>query len=224
MASADPSCYEVLIGSQERTRGLALLEGSTLEGEADEPLGDSRARFEADVPVATGWQEEGPVIEFKIAGRTFGSRLVAASVRADADRGFDGHGVLWELPGEGFSALRTLWLDAGKRGILVMVAARPEAADAHGEELVGAVRMIPGTDPYGYAEPLLSTEYDGAGRHVRATLELWTDEEAHLPERGAGLRRGGGGLELATGRLEAARFDWRIEGSPGYGAYEILSA
>ena len=45
-----------------------------------------------------------------------------------------------------------------------------------------------------------------------------------MPERGAGVRVAGGALDSAGGRLETARFDWSLDGTPAVGAYEILTA
>ena len=101
---------------------------------------------------------------------------------------------------------------------------RAEGAGDPREELVGAARLIPGAEPYGYVEPLLSTEYDGAGSHTRATLELWAGAEEPHPERGAGQRRRGRrdrrAARAARGgplRLDAST------GAPAIGAYEILT-
>ena len=81
-----------------------------------------------------------------------------------------GPGVLWDLPLAGSSLLRTVWAATSKGSLTVLVGLRPDGAGEHGEEVVGAARMIPGAEPYGYGEPLLSTEYDGDGAHTRATL------------------------------------------------------
>ena len=69
---------------------------------------------------------------------------------------------------------------------------------------------------------LLSTEYDEAGVHTRATLELWSEDDP-LAERGAGTRIAGGATSTPYGRLEAARFAWAIRGTAAVGGYEILT-
>ena len=122
-----------------------------------------------------------------------GHRARTRSRRADQRGELDlGPGVAWELPAE---RLRRAADDLGgdrRRATCAPDRARPEGAASHEEEMIGAARLIPGAEPYGYVEPLLSTEYDGAGSHVRATLELWAGADEHLPERGGGLRVGGG--------------------------------
>ena len=80
----------------------------------------------------------------------------------------------------------------------------------------------PRDEPIAYAEPLLSTEYDEAGAHLRATLELWTEEDDY-PERGGGRRVSGGTIATPYGQLAAARFAWSFRGTPAVGGYEILT-
>ncbi len=67
-----------------------------------------------------------------------------------------------------------------------MISLRPEDVRDHGEELVGAARIMARDEPYGYVEPLLSTEYDENGIHTRATLELWTDGDGPPSAAAAG--------------------------------------
>jgi hypothetical protein len=75
-------------------------------------------------------------------------------------------------------------------------------------------------------EPLLSTQYDAAGRQVRATLELWPEqgEEPRPPLRAAGAIICGTSIEVDGRRLDVAFFRWSMNGRPGLGRYEILSA
>lgn len=197
------------------------------------PEGASRATSPADAEVGratlqgdTGeveiaWSPAGPMLEFGIGEQGIRAYAVAASA-SGAGADMSGPGVAWELPAAGFSALRTIWAATDKGGLTLLVSARAEGGASHEDEAVGAARLIPGAEPYGYVEPLLSTEYDGAGAHVRATLELWAGEEELTPERGGGLRVGGGALETPAGRLEAARYAWKLNGAQAVGGYEIL--
>jgi hypothetical protein len=191
--------------------------------ESPEP---GRARLTGDAgPLELAWTPAGPLLEFSIGIPAVRAYAVAATATSGGDaESFAGPGVAWELPANGFSAMRTVWVATQKRGLVLLVAGRPDDASAHGEELVGAARLVSDADPYGYGEPLLSTEYDGAGLHTRATLELWPDFAEHVPERGAGVRLSGASLSASGRRVEAARFAWKLEGSPAIGGYEIVSA
>ena len=56
---------------------------------------------------------------------------------------------------------------------------------------VGAARILPGAEPFGFGEPLLSTEYDASGSQLASegpALPMLTLEADH-------------GLELGPGRL-----------------------
>lgn len=175
-------------------------------------------------PLEVSWSPAGPMLEFEMGTGPARVHGVATSL-AGAGGALSGPGVLWDLPAAGSSLLRTVWAATSKGALTVLVALRPEASGGgggHGAEVVGAARMLPGAEPYGYVEPLLSTEYDGAGAHTRATLELWTDGDEHPPERGAGVRICGGADDGPGGELRAARFGWSIGGEQAVGGYEIL--
>jgi hypothetical protein len=108
-------------------------------------------------------------------------------------------------------------------GLLALAAARSAGGNAHGDEAVKAVLVGPDSHPQALSEVLLSTEYDRRGRHRRATLELWTEEEPDGPP----LRAGG---ELICGttlpgdgpRTDVAFMRWSLEGRPGLGRYEVI--
>jgi hypothetical protein len=161
------------------------------------------------------------MLEFAIGTEGVRVHAIAGSLSGAGDP-LSGPGVLWDLPTAGHSAIRTAWAATAKSALTLLIATRPEDSREHGEELVGAARIIPGAEPFGFAEPLLSTEYDAAGAHTRATLELWQAEEG-APVRGAGTRIAGGKASLDAARVEAARFRWSLEGQQAIGAYEIVT-
>ena len=84
-------------------------------------------------------------------------------------------------------------------GLICVATAAPQGTTKHSEEeTVSAV-----SHPRGYIEfeeVLLSTEYDGAGRQIRATLELWpaSDEIAVLHGAGSVISGSGGHLPWAS--------------------------
>lgn len=218
-AAGERGYFSMLATAASGSTAVITDPGGNREFSSSEPLEPGRARLEgSDGPLDLSWTPAGPLLEFSIGIPAVRVYAVAATAGPLA-----GPGVCWELPINGFSALRTVWAATQKRGLVVLVAGRPDDAPAHGDELVGAARLVSDADPYGYGEPLISTEYDGAGLHTRATLELWPDFAEHLPERGGGLRVSGASLINSGHRLEAARFAWTLEGAPAVGGYEILS-
>ena len=116
---------------------------------------------------------------------------------------------------------RSLTIAFADGGLTALRLARPAGAGGHGEEEVAVAVLEPG-GRIGVTEALLSTEYDGAGRQRRATLELWPEGEPAL--RGAGRLICGATLEAEGSRVEAAFFRWSFGGRPGLGRYEIVSA
>ncbi len=106
-------------------------------------------------------------------------------------------------------------------GLLALTAAVSPASRPHGDEELAAVLCDPDAGPVAFEEALLSTEYGADGVQRRATLELWTEQEAPRPLRGAGtlisslaVKRGGLDSEIAF-------FRWSVEGREGLGHYEI---
>lgn len=220
------SGYCALLGSDEGS--AAVIEGDEAIRASGGPLGEGRVVLESDAgETQVSWNPAGPMLEFGIGPEGVRVHAVAASlIGAGGPR--SGPGVLWDLPASGHSALRTAWAATAKSALTVLVAARPEDSREHGEEIVGAARILPGAEPFGYAEPLLSTEYDGDGAHTRATLELWQSEGEAAPARGGGVRIAGGSASLGAAsrsdsRLEAARFRWSLDGAQAVGAYEIVT-
>ncbi len=141
---------------------------------ADEMVGSSEGRVEMvgeDASLELSWSPAGPMLAFEMG---------AGEVRVHGDRRGRRRrrvalrpGVLWDLLA-GVALLRTVWAATSKGSLTVLIGVRTDARDEHGEEIVGGARMLPGAEPTGYDEPLLSTEYDGEGEHVRATLESAT--------------------------------------------------
>ncbi|MBK5109781.1 MAG: hypothetical protein JJE10_00270 [Thermoleophilia bacterium] len=105
-------------------------------------------------------------------------------------------------------------------GLISLAGTRAPGITVHGEEEAAAAISHPG----GYVEfgeVLLSTEYDSAGRHRRATLELVpaTDEIAGL--HGAGTVVAGCTAKVEGARINTALFRWSLDGHLGMGRYEI---
>jgi len=216
--------YCVLTSGPVVADALLWTPDGSLAASASEPAEKGRASLSSDSgPVEISWSPAGPMLEFGVGSEGVRAYAVAATTSGVED-GIAGPGVAWELPGGGFSALRTIWAATDGGDLTLLIAVRPAGGRSHEEELIGAARLIGGAEPYAYVEPLVSTEYDRAGAHVRATLELWAGAEEHVPERGGGRRVGGGVIEGAAGRLAAARFAWRLDGSQAVGGYEILTA
>ena len=218
--------YLAVTSEKEGTRAILQDGDETLRARSSEPLGESRIALEAEdgAQVEVAWSPAGPMLEFEMGTGAARVHGIAVSARGAGGAGgpLSGPGVLWDLPLAGSSLVRTVWAASSKGSLTVLLALRPEGVEEHGEEVVGAARMIPGAEPYGYVEPLLSTEYDGDGVHTRATLELWPDGDGHPAERGAGLRICGAADGGPGGELHAARFGWSMGGDQAIGAYEIL--
>jgi hypothetical protein len=107
-------------------------------------------------------------------------------------------------------------------GLICVAAARDFEAGVHGDEEAVAAISHPG----GYIEfeeALISTEYDGAGRQRRATLELWPESEDVAPLHGAGTVVSGCTAKVDGSRINTALFRWSLDGHTGLGRYEIRS-
>jgi hypothetical protein len=152
--------------------------------------------------------------ELRRSGKT--EPISCLGIRSDAASDAD--------PGE-VSLTRSIAVAFSDGSILALRAARPAGATDHGDEEVLAALADPDGEVTQVREPLLSTQYDDAGRHVRATLELWPEEsEPRPPIRAAGSIVCGTSLALGERRLHIAFFRWSMEGKPGLGRYEVLSA
>jgi hypothetical protein len=124
------------------------------------------------------------------------------------------------------SLTRSIAVAFGDGGILALDATRPRGAETHAEEEIVAAFADPEGIATTFTETLLSTQYDEEGRQVRASLELWPDQEsAPSPgRRAAGTIVCGTSLMLGERRLDLAIFRWSMDGTPGLGRYEVLSS
>ncbi|HEX8066092.1 MAG TPA: hypothetical protein VF520_06160 [Thermoleophilaceae bacterium] len=102
---------------------------------------------------------------------------------------------------------------------LLAVARRPRGSLGHGHELVTA-HLLAGEELVAVEDARISTVYDAEGRQRSAGLELWLPGE-DFPRRGSGTASAGLSLSLEGLRVNAAVFDWRMDGREGVGGYEI---
>jgi hypothetical protein len=106
-----------------------------------------------------------------------------------------------------------------RENAVFLAARRPRGAVAHGEERVSAV-IIAGGVALAVDDARLSTVYDPQGRQRTAGLELWLPGEDY-PRRASGKAQAGASILLGGVRVDAAVFEWRMEGRVGAGAYEL---
>lgn len=219
----------------ERDRGTGLVvasgeedDGSTLVEDSELETGEGRLRLEAgaehlELELAAQTSQLG----FETSdGATIGVQAVSARVRPSRGEGFDARGVSWAIGGERAATglIKTAWFLAPGGGVFILFATRPVGADDHGADSVGAAQIAPDGEVQSWTEPLLSTEYGPDGAQRRATLELWGEDDDRPLDRGAGVRVAGASASLGPARIEAARFDWKLNGAPGIGGYEILGS
>ena len=100
-----------------------------------------------------------------------------------------------------------------------VLARRPRGAIGHGHELVEAKLVLDG-EIADVENARLSTVYDGDGRQRNAGLELFLPGE-DFPRRVSGSVHAGASLSLEGLLVNAAVFDWRMEGREGVGGYEL---
>ena len=125
----------------------------------------------------------------------------------------------WFGPGDGFA----------------FVAVRPRRASGHGDEHVSATIFSSG-HALRVAEPRLSTGYGEEGEPIRASLEMWLEDDDEPPEpgqeepvryprRAAGEASGPESThDFANLALELQPFRWRSEGRDGAGIYLLARA
>ena len=218
------ACAHVTISGEE----VALDDGTAAPGEGSLRIAGAAGTLFVGLAAQTS------PIGFEAASG-LGAQVQAVSVSGELERGesaaadapaagLEAIGVSWKLSAAGeVAALRTIWAARGDR-LLVGFAARPRGAGDHAAEETGFATIHGDGSVVPYDEPMLSTEYDAAGVHTRATLELWPDSDEVPADRGAGTRNCGGSARLGGGTLAAARFDWRLAGAPAPGGYEIFTA
>jgi hypothetical protein len=116
-------------------------------------------------------------------------------------------------------AMRAISALFDREHAVFVVAKRPHGALGHGHEKVEAKLLLAG-ELVGVEETRLSTVYDGEGRQRSAGLELWLPGE-DFPRRVSGSVQAGASLSLEGLQVNAAVFDWHMEGRAGTGAYEL---
>jgi hypothetical protein len=119
---------------------------------------------------------------------------------------------------------RSIGIAFADGGLLALTALRPEGSRGHGDEVVAAVLCDPDGAPVEISEALLSTEYGPDGVQRRATLELWLDDGAGQPLRGAGTLISAASVRRPGLNAELAFFRWTLEGREGLGHYEVVRA
>ena len=205
------SSAEAFTGSETSEQETAVrleLDGATLEVELVEvgPQiivgGDGAGSEELSVCQVLGELETGGATK---PVNCLGTRITAATE-----------------PGES-SVTRSIAVAFGDGGLLALRAARPPGAETHAEETLSAALAEPDAEPSGFEEVLLSTQYDGEGRQVRATVELWPAQDGP-GRRAAGTIVCGTSLTLGERRLDLAFFRWSMDGKPGLGRYEVVTS
>jgi hypothetical protein len=116
-------------------------------------------------------------------------------------------------------ALRAVSAVLDRENAVFLSARRPRNAAGHGQERIDAV-VISGGEARDVEDARLSTIYDSDGRQRTAGLELWLPGEDY-PRRGSGSAQAGASIVLGGVRVDAAVFQWHMEGRTGAGAYEL---
>ena len=116
-------------------------------------------------------------------------------------------------------ALRAVTAVLDRENAVFLTARRPRGVAGHGQERVSAV-VIAGGQALDVEDARLSTVYDRDGRQRTAGLELWLPCEDY-PRRASGSAQAGASIVLGGVRVDAAVFEWRMEGRVGAGAYEL---
>lgn len=117
-------------------------------------------------------------------------------------------------------AVRALSAIFDEAHAVLAVARRPRSTLGHGDELISAA-LLSGGEVHTVEDCRLSTVYDGDGRQRHAGLELWLPGE-DFPRRASGTVKAGASLTLEGLRVNAAVFEWRMEGRDGAGEYNVV--
>jgi hypothetical protein len=220
--------------------------GAAVIFDHDEVLGaDAAAQLNGDGETTAGLELDGVSLQLELSplgspvslrGVLAGSeeltvcRMIGELRRGDETREVACLGIRSEGGSEAdpdqVSLTRSIAIAFSDGGRLALRAARSRRAADHGDEEVTAALAGPDGEITEIREPLLSTQYDDAGRHVRATLELWPEQESEPrpPLRAAGSIVCGTSLPIGDRQLHIAFFRWSMDGRPGLGRYEVLSA
>ena len=168
-------------------------------------------------PVSVGGQRAGCQVLGELRRDDETKQIACLGIRSDA---------VSEADPDQVSLTRSIAVVFSDGGLLALRAARPQGATDHGDEEVTAALADPAGELMRVRESLLSTHYDEAGKQVRATLELWPEQETEPrpPLRAAGSIVCGTSLPVGERRLDVAFFRWSMDGKPGLGRYEIISA
>jgi hypothetical protein len=118
-------------------------------------------------------------------------------------------------------AVRGVTAVFGEDRAAFVLARRPHGVMGHGHEMVEAKLLLDG-ELNDVETARISTVYDGVGRQRSAGLELFLPGE-DFPRRASGSVHAGASLSLEGLRVNAAVFDWRMEGREGVGAYELAA-
>ena len=127
-----------------------------------------------------------------------------------------------EIDWDRIELLRSLTAVLEDGSLLAVASARPAGVSGHGEEAASALLLDSDGSLTRFEEPLLSTEYDAAGSHRRAGVELWGSDEDAAALRGAGTRFAGAATELGGTRLETAFLSFTLDGAPGTARYDLM--
>ena len=106
-----------------------------------------------------------------------------------------------------------------RESAVFLMATRPRDVPGHGHERVSAV-IVAGGRALDVEDARLSTVYDREGRQRTAGLELWLPGE-DFARRASGSAQAGASVVLGGVRVDAAVFQWQMEGRTGAGAYEL---
>lgn len=203
----------------------APIPATGLDGLAEGPLELETERGSLSVSIES--RGEPIAIEGELIGRREArlARITGELVEGDRTIELDCPGVLHGREGGSAdpSLIRDLTVVLSDGGLICVAAVRDATAGVHGDEEAVAAISHPG----GYIEfeqALISTEYDGAGRQRRATLELWPESEEVAPLHGAGSVISGCTAKVEGSRINTALFRWSLDGHTGLGRYEIRTA
>ena len=132
---------------------------------------------------------------------------------------------VWTLGGEldwdEIGSVRVLSARLGDGRLLAVVALRPVGAKGHGDDVVAGA-IGDGESFVSVDQPLLSTEYDGAGRPRRVGLELYPGEDGLALRIAADVTAATASVDGGVERIAAA-LAVRSPGGEGAGAFDLVT-